>query len=189
MEIVDFAALKGKDDLRAALNGQLEEALRKERIAPDQAETVRQEMKQIEDFMRSYLGKKILAGAKTLREKPFQLRMGQGDGMALVQGVIDLMIEDGDGMILVDYKTDRSGLDAQSVRQKHGQQVKLYRMAAEGTEGEVSFTEDAGADRELAVTATIENGKIAQSSFVLTDTMEYEEDLEFPELAVPGKED
>lgn len=66
---------------------------------------------------------------------------------------------------------------------------ELYRMAADGAEGEVSFTEDAGADRELVVTATIENGRIAKRSFVLTDTMEYEDELEFPELAVPGKQD
>ena len=79
----------------------------------------------------SEIGRKILGGAPVLREKPFEIRLDEGGQMRLVQGVIDLMVLEADGATLVDYKTDHTGLEPESVRQRHGAQVRLYREAAQ----------------------------------------------------------
>ena len=82
-------------------------------------------------FLDSETGRAILSGCRVLREKPFEIRMDEDGQMRLVQGVIDLMVLTESGAVLVDYKTDHTGLSEGEVRAKHGLQVNLYRQAAE----------------------------------------------------------
>lgn len=130
MEILDIEALK-TGDLRAQLTAQAERAAAQERMTREQADAVLDGMEEIERFWACPLGRAMRAGARTMREKPFELRMDEGGQTRLVQGVIDLIVETEDGAVLVDYKTDHTGLDADSVRRRHGAQVRLYRAAAQ----------------------------------------------------------
>ena len=131
MELVDFEALKACADRGAELEAQVRRAAELDRMAPEEADAVLGGMQEIERFLDCEIGKSILSGAKVLREKPFEIRMDEDGQMRLVQGVIDLMVLEEDGAVLVDYKTDHTGLDEESVRQKHGVQVALYRKAAQ----------------------------------------------------------
>lgn len=127
MEILDIDALSICSGLQAEIGRQIGAAEESARMTDAEAAAAREAITQIEGFFTSFIGKRMLSGAKVYREQPFQMRRAG----SLVQGVIDLIVEDGDGAILVDYKTDRSGLDTESVRARHGQQVNLYREAAE----------------------------------------------------------
>lgn len=104
-------------------------------------------------FFQSEVGLKMRRADRVMRECPFSLALdaGQvysdfpgktGDTMekVLVQGVIDCIIEDGEGITLLDYKTDRlssRNLDETKARQvlvhRYRRQLELYRMAIETT--------------------------------------------------------
>ncbi len=127
MEILDLERLASCESMQEEIVAQINAAEADFRMSGAEAAAARDAVQEIEDFFTSFIGKKMLSGAKVYREQPFQMKIGG----SLVQGVIDLIVEDEDGAIVVDYKTDRSGLDAESVRQRHGQQVSLYREAAE----------------------------------------------------------
>ncbi len=131
MQILDYEPLRNAQDAQAQLLQQVKNAHHRAMLTAEEAEAVAGSLNEITRFLDSSIGKSILSGAKALREKPFELRMDEQGQMRLVQGVIDLMVLEDDGCILVDYKTDHVGLDAESVRQKHGAQVSLYRKAAE----------------------------------------------------------
>ncbi len=91
----------------------LEELTRKEIMTAEQAESVSSE--QIVGFFLNELGQKMLAAKNVSREVPFTLGVparevySDWDGLnenVLVQGIIDCVIEDKDGITLVDFKTD-----------------------------------------------------------------------------------
>ena len=131
MEILDFEKLKHCASHGEELERQAQQAAQLARMTREEADAVLDGMSEIERFLDSGIGKSILSGAKVLREKPFEIRMDEGGQMRLVQGVIDLMVIEDDGATIVDYKTDHTGLDAETVQQKHGAQVALYRKAAQ----------------------------------------------------------
>lgn len=96
-------------------------------------------------FYNSAIGQRAAAARRLEREKSFSLLVpageifddvGEGDKI-LVQGVIDCLFEDADGRrVLVDYKTDAvAPEEAQSLAEKHAQQVALYKRAIEEIEG------------------------------------------------------
>ena len=96
-------------------------------------------------FYNSAIGQRAAAARNLEREKSFSLLVpageifddvGEGDKI-LVQGVIDCLFEDADGRrVLVDYKTDAvAPEEAQSLAEKHAQQVALYKRAIEEIEG------------------------------------------------------
>ncbi|MFT8317966.1 MAG: helicase-exonuclease AddAB subunit AddA [Sporolactobacillus sp.] len=105
----------------------------------------------IDRFFQSPIGQKMLAARKLFRECPFSLAADasmiyrswpqtnrQEKEKVLIQGVIDCMIEDADGLILIDYKTDHLShlfpekeAAAQELRRRYRVQLILYRMAIE----------------------------------------------------------
>lgn len=129
MEIVDFEKFTGQDR-GAEIARQAEKAVQTARMTREQADAVIEGAGEIEGFLDSPVGRAIAQGAPVLREKPFELRLDEDGQLRLVQGVIDLIVLEEDGAVLVDYKTDHAGLDAESVRARHGKQVALYRLAA-----------------------------------------------------------
>ncbi|MEK3887430.1 helicase-exonuclease AddAB subunit AddA [Bacillus sp. FSL K6-3431] len=91
----------------------LEELTMKEIITAEQAEVVSSE--QILAFFQSELGQRMLAAKIVAREVPFTIGIpaheiyADWDGLdekVLVQGIIDCVMEEENGMILLDYKTD-----------------------------------------------------------------------------------
>ena len=82
-------------------------------------------------FFEHPLFERMMAAKRLEREKPFILRRGEGPDFSMIQGVIDLYFEEEDGLVLVDYKTDR--LDRETAPQvmphRYGAQLALYAQA------------------------------------------------------------
>lgn len=131
MQIADFSAFAAAQDRRAELEKQANAAAQSLRMTREQADAVMDGAEEALRFLDSETGRAILSGCRVLREKPFEIRMDEDGQMRLVQGVIDLMVLTESGAVLVDYKTDHTGLSEGEVRAKHGLQVNLYRQAAE----------------------------------------------------------
>lgn len=80
------------------------------------------------------LGSDIIAEARRYtykREEPFVMYVSLDgkSGKVLVQGVIDLLIDEGDGYVVVDFKTGEA--DEKRLAERYGKQLSLY---AEGVE-------------------------------------------------------
>ena len=56
--------------------------------------------------------------------------LSRSDGM--IKGIVDLMFEEEDGIVLVDYKSDR-GISAERLAERYDIQLRLYKSAIELT--------------------------------------------------------
>lgn len=75
--------------------------------------------------------KRILKEQKFMMYVPVcQLTDSQLCDKVLVQGIVDLMVEFDDSIILIDYKTNKT-TNAQVLLQKYSKQLELYKMAIE----------------------------------------------------------
>ena len=59
-------------------------------------------------------------------------RLKKSDGM--IKGIIDLMFEEPDGIVIVDYKSDR-GVSLAALKERYAMQLRLYKAAIELTTG------------------------------------------------------
>ncbi len=117
-----------------------------EKLSRAQAAVVQPEA--VARFWGSLLGQRILQSSRVYRELPFTLALpaqqvypqmagnGTSDEIVLVQGIIDCLADEGEGLLLVDYKTDRYAPDTllQTAR-RYGSQLDLYIRAAESITG------------------------------------------------------
>ncbi|MBR6570074.1 MAG: helicase-exonuclease AddAB subunit AddA [Clostridia bacterium] len=85
-------------------------------------------------FFRSELGRRMLQSPLTRREWSFNLLLHETEG-TLLQGVIDCAFAEGDGWILVDYKTDRI-VDEEAFCQRYAMQLEWYARALERITGQ-----------------------------------------------------
>lgn len=103
----------------------------------------------IVEFFETELGKRMISAynnGKLFREAPFEIAVtpdiyepsavGGSDDEIIVQGAIDCYFEEDDGIVLVDYKTDRLKGDDEEVfamakAEEYAAQLELYRMAIE----------------------------------------------------------
>lgn len=80
----------------------------------------------IMDYLNSDLVMRMKESIKIRRETPFVIKMED----QLVQGIIDLYFEEEDGLVLVDYKTDRSaGISHLAMAEKYAPQLAIYENA------------------------------------------------------------
>ena len=96
--------------------------------------------KDIEVWLASDLGKKCSKAAlenRLFRERQFimglsakEIKLADSDELVLVQGIIDAFIEEDDGIILIDYKTDRCSSDEELIN-KYKAQLYYYAKALE----------------------------------------------------------
>lgn len=119
-----------------------------ELLTPGQAKSV--DVDRVAAFFCSPLGKRLLSAAGVRREVPFSLALGvrevypelpetQASGeTVLIQGVIDCLFREADGLVLVDYKTDRvvDAPDISAVADRYRGQLNLYARAVEVITGE-----------------------------------------------------
>lgn len=92
----------------------------------------------IAKFFASAVGQRMLRAKKIWREIPFGKMMPakifypeiDGDEEIFIQGVIDLLFEETDGLVLVDYKTDGDTTE-DAARERYRLQIALYSDAAE----------------------------------------------------------
>jgi ATP-dependent helicase/nuclease subunit A len=126
-------------EIREAIQGMVEKRL----VTAKQAEAV--DVKQIAQFFKQGIGKRILSARNVMREVPFSYGLQAadiypdvegpiGEETILIQGVIDCLFEEEDGLVLLDYKTDSTkGMSPEELIEKYRLQVNLYCRAIEDT--------------------------------------------------------
>lgn len=103
-------------------------------ITQPQADSIDRE--NVRAFFKSALYRRIIGAKQVWREKKFMValselgikdvlaeRFGSFDGM--IKGIIDLMFEDENGIVIVDYKSDR-GVSEERLRERYSVQLRLY---------------------------------------------------------------
>lgn len=106
-----------------------------------QAECVMPE--KISAFFKSTVYRRMKAARNIWREKKFMVAVSElnienqliellkrSDGM--IKGIVDMMFEEEDGIVIVDYKSDR-GISAAELARRYTTQLQLYRSAVELT--------------------------------------------------------
>jgi ATP-dependent helicase/nuclease subunit A len=94
---------------------------------------------QILSFFQTPLGERIRTSDNVIREFKFSILWGGEEGttecqedMVLLQGVVDCAVIENDGIVLVDFKTDRvTDLTLDAVTQGYVPQVHAYAQALE----------------------------------------------------------
>jgi ATP-dependent helicase/nuclease subunit A len=125
-----------------AIEEQISEMVKRDLLTPEQAQSV--DPKKIRYFLTSPLGKRMLKSEIINREVPFNIEIPchevyseldaecyQGETV-LLQGIIDCYFEETDGIVLVDYKTDRlaEGWE-ETIRNRYEVQISYYARALE----------------------------------------------------------
>ena len=137
MELIPFAANMPKNAVKATLDGMVKDG----HLKPEDRDAVNDN--KFVKFFASGLGIRMCRAedAGTLRrEQPFVIGLpakelypgSESEEIVLVQGVIDAFFEEEDGIVLMDYKTDRIHEDAKAeLTKKYQSQLKYYRRALE----------------------------------------------------------
>lgn len=131
MQYADFSACSSEELVVRQIK-HLESA---QLLTHEQAEMV--DPNRIVNFFSSPIGKALSAHRNVLREFKFSLLVDAQkyypdvkDEQILLQGVIDCAMIDGDGITVIDFKTDRVTEDTlPAVTQRYSQQVQAYKEA------------------------------------------------------------
>lgn len=127
----------GRTGSREEIAGEIRRLLDQGHLTPAQAQAA--DPQAILDFFRSPTGRRILRASQVWRELRFSLlapaeqwfSVPPGEEI-LLQGVVDCCIREGDGLTVIDYKTDRvSGPALEARAQHYAGQVRTYAMAME----------------------------------------------------------
>lgn len=135
LELLDFA--RGYD--RESLMAEVEKFKEEGRLTRDMAECIRPE--DILHFLQCRSGQRMAKAAgkgKLYKEQPFVLGVdaseiypGEKSGeIILVQGIIDVYFEEEDGLVVLDYKTDRVKT-GKELAEKYHAQLDYYAQALE----------------------------------------------------------
>ncbi|HBT47669.1 MAG TPA: helicase-exonuclease AddAB subunit AddA [Peptococcaceae bacterium] len=133
-------------DLKAELDEagiirQIRGLLEREILTPEQAAAV--SPSRIAAFFSTDVGRRLLTAGRVLREVPFILSVPagrlypevEGEGgqeKVVVQGIIDCLVFEGDGWLLIDYKTDRVHAGSlQELVRHYTPQLNIYSLAVE----------------------------------------------------------
>ncbi len=142
MQLLDL-----KGNLEAdGISEQIALMVEQEKLSRDQAAVVQPET--VAHFWGSNLGQRILQSSQVYRELPFTLALptkqvypevtgsDSSDEAVLVQGIIDCLADEGEGLLLIDYKTDRYTPDTLlQTAWRYYSQLALYISAAERITG------------------------------------------------------
>lgn len=122
---------------------QIEEMLEKQIIKPEQAAAA--DAGKLARFFAAPLGRRMLGSGRVVREMPFEVAVDAallpGSGavgeQVLLQGIIDCFFYEDDGIVLVDYKTDRvkNEADIAKIKDRYAPQLALYAAAIEQITG------------------------------------------------------
>lgn len=138
LQYMDFS----KGGSEAGIREQAELLLDRGFISRREAEAV--DVKAVRKLFDSELGRRIMSCEKVLREFRFSLLCDAGDiyGQAageklLLQGVVDCCLEEPDGLVIIDYKTDRLRSRDEIARrsERYRAQLLSYAWAMERIQG------------------------------------------------------
>lgn len=106
-----------------------------------QAESVN--LEKVSAFFENIIYRRMSAAKNVWREKKFMVavahlnienslmeKLKRSDGM--IKGIVDMMFEENDGLVIVDYKSDR-GISTSELAKRYSVQLKLYKSAVELT--------------------------------------------------------
>ena len=132
LQYMDFEKGRSREGIKAEVQRLLEQGF----ISDREAGAVN--VSAIERLFKSELGRRMLSAQNPLREFRFSLLLpaedfgagGQGDEL-LLQGVVDCCIEEEDGLVIIDYKTDsvRTAEDIRSRGEHYRPQLMAYARA------------------------------------------------------------
>jgi len=137
MELIPFAEGMPKAAVKATLDGMVKEGSLKQEERDAVNDT------KLAKFFASDLGRRMCRAedaGNLRREQPFVIGLpakelfpdSVSEEIVLVQGVIDAFFEEEDGLVLMDYKTDRIHANAKAeLTGKYQSQLKYYRTALE----------------------------------------------------------
>ena len=133
VQFSDLALCATEDGARA----ELERLREKHMLTPAEADSIKPG--DIAALARSPLGKRMLAAKELRREFKFsilipagELLAGAGDDELLLQGVVDCLFDEGDGLVIVDFKSDNvTGFTQQAAVKRYAPQLAAYAKAME----------------------------------------------------------
>lgn len=136
MQNINLKCGLGAGDIKKEITAMVE----REILTEEQAAAVPAE--KIAVFFAGPLGKRILAGREALRELPFTLALPAEEvypalkncsgEKVIIQGIIDCLVDEGDGCLLLDYKTDILTLDQLETQlERYRVQLAFYARAVE----------------------------------------------------------
>ena len=133
------------DQAVSDVNFEIDEVKNKGYISAVEAESINRENALA--FFKSDLYRRICSSLRYVREKKFMVavreldleeemieKLSNSDGM--IKGIIDLMFEEKDGIVILDYKSDR-GVTLHKLKERYSTQLKLYKAAVELTTGKI----------------------------------------------------
>lgn len=99
------------------------------------------DIRKVQGFFNTDLYKRICQAKKVERERKFTVAAGQldisdpvfdrlRDSDGMIKGIIDLMYEEDDGVVIVDYKSDRR-TSVGELRERYKKQLEIYKAAIE----------------------------------------------------------
>lgn len=142
LELLDFAQI-GENYAENELKKNLSTFVKEGKLGKDEAACIRN--RDILKFLHSTSGKRMIQAAgekKLFKEQPFVLGIdetelypeGTDGELVLVQGIIDVYFEEADGLVVLDYKTDKVFSSEELVERYHAQ-LDYYAKALEQMTG------------------------------------------------------
>jgi ATP-dependent helicase/nuclease subunit A len=142
MQHIDYK----KEITKETVQEELANMVNNELLTEEQAESV--EAEAVAAFFQSPLGKRMKEAKRVQREVPFTMMIEAKDAyqdwtgekeQVLVQGIIDCLIEEDDGIVLVDFKTDSitnrfaGGFEEAKpiLEERYRTQIAMYSLAVE----------------------------------------------------------
>ena len=143
MQHIPLISKQVDDDL---VGKTLQHLVSKQVIREDQHMVIRPEI--ISEFFRMDIGQRLLAASHVQREVPFSYGLPVeelhaeasrevGREIILIQGVIDCLFEEEDGLVLLDFKTDAVRGNPSLVADRYRIQIDLYAKAIEAITGKI----------------------------------------------------
>ena len=123
---------------RSAIEAQVREMKERQLLSEEQLVTL--DLDGVAAFFAAPLGRRMLEAPRVERELPFSVvlpakrfypELTDGEETIFVQGVVDALLVEEDGLVLIDYKTDH-GLGGDALRDKYALQLSLYAEAIAG---------------------------------------------------------
>ena len=81
-------------------------------------------------FFKSDVFERIKASGNVLREYKFMVEYPYKESTTIVQGIADCIFEEADGMVILDFKTDRV-TDVSELADAYSLQLEVYKYAVE----------------------------------------------------------
>ena len=131
LSLVDLSLLRAEKDLNEAIRREKERMLRLNLFSPEENAVIRES--EVAAFFRSKIGQRMLSSAEVRREWNFNLLVPEYNDMIL-QGIADCVFSEGDGWILLDYKTDAHATESE-MRLKYAEQLDWYARAISSLTG------------------------------------------------------